>query len=90
MESKYMYRIGKKVRHRTKRMEGYITYSMFGVSVNGFYYEDGELRRFHTLSMTLDELKRDWKRIYKFKYVGDTGGNNDGEIWKISTNGVVG
>lgn len=72
-----MFKIGKKVRHKTKRMEGYIVYSSFGVSVNGFYYENGELMRFHTLGMTLEDLKSNWKRVYKFKYIGDTGGDSN-------------
>ena len=69
-KSNNMYQIGRMVRHKTEKMEGRITHSMFGVSVNGFRVnDDEELVRFHTLGMTLDELMRDWNRVYKFKYI---------------------
>ena len=73
-KTKNMYKLGKMVRHKTMMMEGYIRHSMFGVSVNGFRInDDGELVRFHTLGMTMEELMRDWQRVYKFKYIGSEG-----------------
>lgn len=62
-------KIGNKVRHVESNMEGYVRYSSFGLSVNGFKYDDAYgLVHFKTLGEPRSEVEKHWKRIYKFKY----------------------
>lgn len=62
-------KIGNKVRNIHNNLEGKIVKSIFGVSVSGWYYdEEGNKCYFKTLGMSLDEVAKDWKRVYKFKY----------------------
>lgn len=61
-----------KVRNITNNTEGYIAYSTFGLSINGFSYSDGEngeqLYHFGTLGAPREVVESEWKRIYKWKY----------------------
>lgn len=62
-------KIGDKVRNIHDDTEGTLAYSSFGASVTGFgVNEDGQAYHFKTLGQPLSEFKKDWKRIYKFKY----------------------
>lgn len=61
-------KIGDKVRHCENNLEGYVAYSTFGLSVNGFIYEDNSLIHVKTLGMPEHELREMFKRVYKFKY----------------------
>lgn len=62
-------KIGDKVRHRDSNAEGLVTYSRFGLSVNGFRYdEEHGLVHFKTLGATREEVEQNWKRVYKWKY----------------------
>lgn len=62
-------KIGDKVRHRKSNVEGVVTYSTFGLSINGFkYYEEHGLVRFSTLGGASEEVEKYWKRVYKWKY----------------------
>ncbi|MFJ7982393.1 hypothetical protein ACIQ1D_19205 [Lysinibacillus xylanilyticus] len=61
-------KIGDKVRHIESNMEGHVAYSSFGLSVNGWIYEGDELIHVKTLGMAREELGKQWKRVYKWKY----------------------
>jgi len=62
-------KFGDKVRHRESNMEGYVTWSSFGFSVNGFRYDEVHgLVHFGTLGESREEVERHWKRVYKWKY----------------------
>lgn len=62
-------KIGDKVRNIHDNSEGYVTYSAFGLSVNGFtYLDDGQLCHFKLTGKPRIEVEKEWKRVYKFKY----------------------
>lgn len=62
-------KIGDKVRHRESNMEGYVAYSSFGLSINGFKYDEKHgLVHFKTLGDCRNEVEKYWKRVYKWKY----------------------
>lgn len=62
-------KIGDKVRHRENNSEGYVAYSSFGLSVNGFTYNDEYGKcHFKTLGEPREEVEKYWKRVYKFRY----------------------
>ena len=62
-------KIGDKVRHIDSNLEGYVAWSSFGLSVNGFVYdEEHGLVHFKTLGEPRSVLEQHWKRVYKFKY----------------------
>lgn len=62
-------KIGNKVRNIHDNLEGTLVYSSFGASVKGFGVDDeGQVYHFQTLGQPLVEFKKDWKKIYKFKY----------------------
>ena len=61
-------KIGDKVRHRETNMEGIVAYSTFGLSVNSFVYENDELWHVKTRGAPREEVEKEWKRVYKWKY----------------------
>lgn len=62
-------KIGDKVRHRESNAEGYVAWSRFGLSVNGFRYdEEHGLVHCKTLGEPRSAVEQRWKRVYKFKY----------------------
>ncbi len=62
-------KIGDKVRHRESNMEGIIAWSSFGLSINGFTYnEEYGLVYFKTLGEPRELIEQYWKRVYKWKY----------------------
>ena len=62
-------KIGDKVRHRDSNLEGYVAWSSFGLSINGFRYDkEHGLVHFKTLGEPRSIVEQYWKRIYKFKY----------------------
>lgn len=62
-------KIGDKVRHRNSDMEGIVAYSSFGLSINGFTYNESHgLVHFKTLGETRSVVEQYWKRVYKWKH----------------------
>ena len=62
-------KIGDKVRHRETNAEGVVAYSRFGLSVNGFRYdEEHGLVHTKTLGEPRHVVEQYWKRVYKWKF----------------------
>lgn len=62
-------KIGDKVRHIESNAEGVVAWSSFGLSVNGFRYdEEHGLIHFGTQGEPREVIEQDWKRVYKWKY----------------------